>query len=243
MYKVLWLVLCMFLGSNLFAQAPLKRPAKPKQQKAQVAKPPSQSVKPKPATQGRHQGYEWVDLGLPSGLKWATCNVGATRPERMGDYFSWGETYSKGEYQTSNYKWGDDGDIQKYCTDSEAGIVDGREKLLLSDDAARSQWGGYWRIPTKEECQELRTQCNWKWTQKNGVNGQMVTGPNGNSIFLPAAGYREAGYVEEAGECGYYWTSTLNTSTMADCLFCLPGGGGVMFWARFAGCTVRAVTE
>ena len=137
-----------------------------------------------------HNGHEYVDLGLPSGLKWATCNVGATAPEEYGDYFAWGETETKATYDLSNYKWcnGTYESMTKYCTNSEYGIVDNKTTLELSDDAARVNWGGSWRMPTKAEQDELRNtdNCTWEWTTQNGVNGYKVTSKkNGNSIFLP----------------------------------------------------------
>ncbi|MDD6782411.1 MAG: hypothetical protein PUD89_05750, partial [Bacteroidales bacterium] len=102
-------------------------------------------------------GHEYVDLGLPSGLKWATCNVGATAPEAYGDYYAWGETTTKSTYEWSTYKWCDGSyDTQtKYCTSSSYGTVDNKTVLDLADDAARANWGGAWRMPTDEEWTEL----------------------------------------------------------------------------------------
>ena len=104
-----------------------------------------------------HNGHEYVDLGLPSGIKWATCNVGATTPEEYGDYFAWGETQPKDYYDWSTYKYcnGDEYSITKYCTRSTYGTVDIKTTLELSDDAARVNWGGKWRMPTIEEQKEL----------------------------------------------------------------------------------------
>ena len=156
-------------------------------------------------------GYEYVDLGLS--VKWATCNVGATKPEEYGDYFAWGETEPKDYYDWSTYKWcnGSYDTQTKYNTNSSYGTVDNNTTLDLSDDAARANWGGSWRMPTHEEQEELRTQCTWTWTTQNGVNGYTVTGPNGNSIFLPAAGYRYDSSLDYAGSYGRYWSSSLST--------------------------------
>ena len=158
-------------------------------------------------------GYEYVDLGLS--VKWATCNVGATKPEEYGDYFAWGETEPKEVYDWSTYKWcsGSYYTLTKYCTSSSYGTVDNKETLDLSDDAARANWGGNWRMPTRAEQGELREQCTWTWTTQNGVNGYKVTSKiNGKSIFLPAAGYRRSSLLD-AGSYGDYWSSSLSTNS------------------------------
>ena len=156
-------------------------------------------------------GYEWVDLGLS--VKWATQNVGAVRPEGYGDYFAWGETTTKSYYGSYNYKWCNDGcdTLTKYNTSSEYGTVDNKTVLDLEDDAARANWGGAWRMPTDAEWTELRENCTWTWKTLNGINGFEVKGPNGNSIFLPAAGCRDEDDLECAGDYGIYWSSSLKT--------------------------------
>jgi len=156
---------------------------------------------------------EAVDLGLS--VKWATCNVGATKPEEYGEYFAWGETEPKGDYSWSTYKWcnGSSSSLTKYNTDSSCGTVDNKTVLASEDDAAHVNWGGDWRMPTDAEWTELRTNCTWTWTTQNGVNGRLVTGPNGNSIFLPAAGVRIGTYLSDAGSCGLYWSSSLNAGS------------------------------
>ena len=145
---------------------------------------------------------EAVDLGLS--VKWATFNVGATSPEDYGDYFAWGETETKENYNWATYKWceGTSTNMTKYNAE------DGKTILEPADDAAQVHWGGKWRMPSKEEVDELTQQCNWIWTTHNNVNGYKVTGPNGNSIFLPAAGYKGGGPTYPAGEDGLYWTNT-----------------------------------
>ena len=166
-----------------------------------------------PAT-GTENGHEWVDLGLPSGTKWATCNVGATKPEEYGNYYAWGETEPKTTYDWSTYKWcnGDYDTQTKYCTDSSYGTVDNKTVLELADDAARANWGGAWRMPTDAEWTELRENCEWTWTSDyngTGVAGRIVTSNiNGNSIFLPAAGSRNDENLGDAGYYGSYWSSS-----------------------------------
>lgn len=155
------------------------------------------------APQPGEHGY--VDLGLPSGLKWATCNVGANTPEEYGYYFAWGEVKPKTTYNWDTYKYYDGSNLTKYTG------TDSKTVLDPEDDAATANWGGAWRMPTKEEQDELRNNCTWTWTTQNGVNGYKVTGPNGNSIFLPAAGYMIEGALDCAGSNGDYWSSSLYT--------------------------------
>ena len=154
------------------------------------------------------QNHEYVDLGLPSGTLWATCNVGATNPEEYGDYFAWGETEPKEVYSWSNYKWcnGTPQSLTKYCTSSSLGTVDDKTELDPEDDAATVNWGEQWNIPSREQQSELVNQCIWTWTTHNGVNGQLVTGPNGNTIFLPAAGAHRSDSISSVGLWGYYWS-------------------------------------
>ena len=164
------------------------------------------------ASSGEENGYVWVDLGLPSGLKWATCNIGATTPEGYGDYFAWGETEPRSNYHLTTYKYcnGSSSTLTKYNTSISYGTVDNKTTLELSDDAARANWGGKWRMPTKAEQDELRNNCTWTWTTQNGVNGYKVTSKtNGNSIFLPAAGYRSGMSAYDVGSHGWYWSSSI----------------------------------
>lgn len=160
--------------------------------------------------------HECVDLGLSSGIQWATSNVGADSPEDFGDYFAWGETdpQSDNSYSWPSYKWcdGSNSTMTKYCTVSSFGTVDDRTVLEGEDDVAHVKWGGNWRMPTTEEVRELMEECNWTWTQRNGVKGYLVSSRqpgNSNSIFLPAAGMRYEGRVKGYGSFGYYWTGSL----------------------------------
>ena len=154
---------------------------------------------------------DWVDLDLPSGLLWATRNVGADSAEDYGDYFAWGETSPKSEYNWSTYR---------YCNyNSTTGSVmftmytgnNGLNTLLPGDDAATANYGG--RTPTAEEWHELITNTTSRWTIQNGVKGRRFTAANGNSIFLPAAGYRWDDGVFDTVTDGYYWSSTLFSET------------------------------
>ncbi|MBQ9363643.1 MAG: hypothetical protein IJT97_09545, partial [Bacteroidaceae bacterium] len=153
--------------------------------------------------------YEAVDLGLS--VKWATMNVGASSPEEYGDYFAWGETEPKDNYDWSTYKWcnGSYNTQTKYCTKSSLGTVHDKTLLELEDDAAHAIWGGSWRMPTDEEWIELQTNCILEWTSQNGVWGCKVTAFNGNSIFLPGAGYRCDTGFKLVGGLGQYWSSSL----------------------------------
>lgn len=198
-----------------------------------------------PGGNGYDNGHEYVDLGLPSGLLWATCNVGANSPEDYGDYFAWGETEPKSCYDKSTYKWfnAGDGTLTKYCTSSYEGSVDNKTILEPEDDAAYVKWGGSWRIPTYEEQIELRDETAWEWTMQNGANGYKVTGPNGNSIFLPAAGFRYDSVFDYAGSDGIYWSSSLAYDYSFGAYFLVFNSSGVGWYdiGRVFGRSVRPV--
>ena len=194
--------------------------------------------------------HEYVDLGLPSGTKWATCNVGSNTPEGYGDYFAWGETTTKTTYNWSTYRYcnGSSSTLTKYCSNSSYGnngFTDALTTLEASDDAATANWGSAWRMPTKEEFDELRNNCTVTWTTQNGVNGRLFTGPNGNSIFLPAAGYRGDSDLYGAGSSGYYWSSSLDTGYTVDAwrLYFSSGNCSMGRNYRYYGFTVRAVCQ
>ena len=189
--------------------------------------------------------HDYVDLGLPSGTLWATCNVGANAPEECGDYFAWGETEPKEAYNISSYKWcnGSENTMTKYCTNSSYGTVDNKTELDPDDDAAYVNWGPSWRMPTKEQQDELIVCCTTTWTTRNGVNGQLLTGRNGNSIFLPAAGRLWGESLSYSGSEGDYWSRTLHLDFSYGAYFFSVYSDG-MGWGgspRYVGFTVRAV--
>lgn len=175
-------------------------------------------------------GHEYVDLGLS--VKWATCNVGANKPEDYGNYYAWGETKTKSSYTDNNsVTYG------KNYSD-----IGGKSQY----DAARANWGGSWRLPTKKELEELKNKCTWTWTTQNGVKGYKVTGPNGKSIFLPAEGFRYGSSLHRAGECGGYWSSAPyeSDSNSAYYLNFLSSDQLVVDWDyRYYGQSVRPVSE
>ena len=156
------------------------------------------------------EGY--VDLGLPSGLLWAKCNLGATTPEGYGNYYAWGETQPKSEYTWATYTYGDTTyHLYKYNTSADYGTVDNKTTLEAADDAATVVLGGGARMPTSDDWVELRSNTTGEWTQQNGVNGWKFTATNGNSLFLPAAGRRCGSSLYDGGTYGFYWSSSLLT--------------------------------
>ncbi len=183
---------------------------------------------------GEIAGYGYVDLGLPSGKKWAIYNVGASSPEDYGDYFAWGETSPKAEYDWDNSV------TYGYVMNDISGNA--------QYDAASANWGGSWRMPTKEEMEELEVYCEWEWTQVNGVNGMRVVGPNGSCIFLPAAGYRFGSVLNFDGSDGVYWSS-LPSSCGYDYYYNAynlnfsAGSVHVYYASRNGGLTVRPISE
>ena len=187
------------------------------------------SVNNSPKSKYEIYGYEYVDLGLPSGLKWATCNVGAESPEDYGDYYAWGETSTKSEYTKENsLTYG------KSMSDISGNIT---------YDVARKKWGSSWRLPTRSEFEELIDNCEWTWTTQNGKRGYKVTGPNGNNIFLPAAGCRYGSSLDYVGEGGLCWSSTPSVTRNA-CYLYFDGSGHRTHWShRNCGQSVRPVSE
>ena len=183
------------------------------------------------ATTSTINGHEWVDLGLPSGLKWATCNIGASQPHDYGNYYAWGETTTKTSYDESN------------------SVTYGQQISDFSGnatyDAARANWGGTWRMPTEAEMMELENNCTWTWATQSGVNGYRITGPNGNSIFLPAAGFCYGSSRNYVGEYGYYWSSAPYESVFYDAYYLYFGSGyhGVDWSGRYHGYSIRPVSD
>ena len=183
-------------------------------------------------------GHEYVDLGLPSGLKWATCNVGANSPADYGDYFAWGETETKTEYTQGN-------SLTNGLSISELqsqGYIDGSGNLTPSHDAATANWGGSWRMPTEAELEELIVECTWTWTTQDVYK---VTGPNGNHIILPAPGSCLGSSPNGWDMSGFYWSSMPyeSNSGNAYCLRFDSSGQNVNGIARHYGNSVRPVSE
>ena len=198
--------------------------------------------------------HAYVDLGLPSGTLWATCNVGAANPEDSGDYFAWGETVpNKDYYWWDTYQWveivnGNQLSFTKYNTKSNQGTVDNKTELDPEDDAAYVYWGSEWRMPSREQVSELIDNCTWEWAQMNGMNGLLITGLNENTMFLPAAGIRLEHDLDYLSEMGFYWGRTIS---IIGTNYVIPGnGGGFQFGtesfnegngSRMNGCAVRPV--
>lgn len=159
--------------------------------------------------------YAYVDLGLPSGLLWAICNVGAISPEESGDYFAWGEIQPKEYYDWSTYQYcnGTENTLTKYCWYSGNGYNGFTDNLIVlepEDDAATANWSTDWRMPTEEEWVELYQNTTTIWTTWNGVFGLLFTASNNNSIFMPATGYRRESDFYFVGVQGNYWSSSLS---------------------------------
>lgn len=200
-----------------------------------------------------NQKNQFVDLGLS--VKWATCNVGASSPEKYGGYYAWGETKEKKDYYWSSYNWGTYGELIKYCSQPEYGyngFMDNYTVLDSGDDVARVKLGSSWRIPTEAEWSELLSDCSWTWTsnyKRTGVSGYIVkskkSGYTDNSIFLPAAGCRSETNLADAGSYGYYWSSSLYTSfpTGAWSLYFYSDDAGTSEYFRYYGFPVRPVSD
>ena len=189
---------------------------------------------------------EAIDLGLPSGTKWADRNIGASSPEDFGGLYAWGETEEVKAYGTYKWGYGDYGEISKYCTDKKYGTVDDKTVLDPEDDVACVTWGNQWRMPTLEQAKELVANCNSEWTTLNGVTGRKYTSKiNGNSIFIPAAGYFAYETYYSKGSNGFYWLSTLDVKNPARAydLFLASGSTGTSANFRYHGSSVRPVTR
>lgn len=163
---------------------------------------------------GDLNGHDYVDLGLPSGTKWATCNVGADSPTDYGDYYAWGELTTKETYSWSSYIYcnGYQNRLTKYCNNSnygDNGFVDTLITLQVLDDVAADNWGSGWRMPTNDDFNELLSNCTYMVSIQNGVKGMLFIGPNGKSIFLPPAGYRDNNLLFNLKRNALYWSSSL----------------------------------
>lgn len=176
-------------------------------------------------------GHEYVDLGLPSGLKWATCNIGANQPEEVGAYYAWGEIETKSEYTEANSK----------TYSKSMGDISGSPLY----DVASAEWSASWRIPTTSEFRELINECEWQRTVQEGRCGYVVIGPNGKSLFFPAVGYRHGLYVYENGTNGYYWTSEPVESDVYSAYYLYLGASDFYIdsYYRSGGYNVRPVSK
>ena len=215
-------------------QDPISRPGKKKQNTTRTTsgKKNPTSVKKQSVKVSEPDGFVndhgYVDLGLS--VKWATCNVGASSPSDYGDYYAWGETSTKSDYSTSTSK----------TYGKSMGNIGGNS----SYDVARAKWGGSWRLPTGAELEELKTKCTWTWTTQGGHNGYKVTGMNGKSIFLPAAGGRSGTSFYRVGESGDYWSSTPYVcNTVAYYLYIFSSYHDTGWSDQYYGHSVRPVVE
>ena len=196
------------------------------------------------AQTGLLNGHEYVDLGLS--VKWATCNIGASAPEKSGTYFAWGETSPKNEYAWYNYFDAvDDEGKQFYEYFTSTFNRKGKNKIEPSSgrDPARKEWGATWRLPTKEEMEELTQKCKWVWDSVNGQNGFWVIAPNGNKIFLPATGCIEGTTKHIYNRHGLYQTSTLYYHQYEHALYFIQESISIGNMNRCAGIPIRPVTH
>ena len=200
------------------------KPTKPTRQQTQPTQQPAQPVKPTTGTIGAH---EYVDLALPSGLKWATCNVGATNSRDYGSYFAWGETSPKNDYSESNSRTYNQ-QISQFAGNS-------------SYDAAVANWGAPWRMPTKAEFEELLANCTYRWT---GDGAEFTSKHNQAKIYFPAAGWRNGTGSYYQGSDGRYWSASPHSVTVfAWCLYFYDGGPLLDFDIRYHGLPVRPVAK
>ena len=251
-YRIIIIVFFLFVFVLSYAQGVISRPQKEifekQESKSQTKRRNTHSSTNKPSltpiTNIRHKqqptssnknrtgfinGHEWVDLGLASGIKWATCNVGSSSSTQYGTYFVFGETVG---YSQNNYTPKD-----KYKLISE-GVINYTGTLNKNYDAANANWGSSWRMPTKSEIDELISKCRWEWTSIGGKMGYKIIGPNGSFIFLPAAGYNNGSSFVEIGSHCSYWSASVNSTGLAY-YFGLPNNWGSRGYKR----PVRPVTK
>lgn len=198
---------------------------------------------------GQVAGYDYVDLGLS--VKWATYNVGATKPTETGNFFAWGETEPKEKYSWENYKWcnGTFNSLTRYCLIKKMGERDKTTELIPKDDAATANWGPAWRMPSAEELQALVDSCKWEWTNnynKSGVAGSVGTSKiNGNTIFLPAGGFFDGDSLKSAGARGQYISNKIADYDNYEVFDLWFGNTSIEndFIGRQYGNNVRAVTK
>lgn len=255
------------VAASAEAEAEAKAAPAPKAEPKVEKKPePKAEKKPEPAPAPKEEkkeesgsltaagkAMEAVDLGLS--VKWASCNLGASQPFESGSYYAWGEVAPKDHYEWETYKHCNKSEkaITKYYPEDKQFVNDGcffdnKAKLDKADDAASKNLGGKWRMPTKEEFKELKEKCQWQWLSGNGRNGYIVKGPNGNSIFLPAAGdgYKKRHPSMYGHVYGYYWSSSLDASSPAyacDLQFNSSSVYDYFTDSRFYGHCVRPVAD
>ena len=201
---------------------------------------------------GQLEGHNYVDLGLPSGTLWATCNLGANQPEENGAYYAWGETSPKSEFEWTNYKYGN-GEAEsrikmtKYCSHEKKGAVDNIQLLDSTDDAASATWNGKWRIPTKEEWEELLDGCTWEWVKNykgSGLDMKKGTSKsNGKTILFPFSGYYNG--TAFFNNSSAFWSSTQKADNGLDAYFVrmLTHNQNMNNGHRKQGMTIRAVAS
>ncbi len=223
------------------------KPEKPEPAKTKASTVTASPVKTTENDLFESNGMQVIDLGLS--VKWASCNLGASRPEEYGGYYAWGEVEPKDDYSWETYKWCkyDGATLTKYCIKPDYafnGNIDFKRVLDPEDDAARVKLGGKWRLPTEKEVQELLELCSQEVVEINGVRGFKITSNmNGKSIFLPAAGCRTARGLSGDESLGYYYTSYVNKSVpyLAVCLLLGRRTGLSGDPPRSSGCSIRPV--
>lgn len=247
------LIIAMAMSTCMvFAQAPVRRNTTTNRATSTPTRKPTQR-QTKPATTyaatGMENGHGYVDLGLS--VKWATCNVGASTPGGWGEYYAWGETETKSHYSWSTYFDAIDASGREFR------IYNRNEGLkqissTSSHDAARMKWGGTWRMPTQRELEELLSKCSWSLTKFEGHDGYKITGPSGNSIFLPLSGRYETGGLHFQGQMGTYWGSSLEYSNENNYYCSNDAGAAIHFYwrmkyvgacERYSGCPIRPVRD
>lgn len=249
MKKTIYITLFILLPVYVLAQASggqIKRNAQ--KQKTTSVKNVSKSVGY--GYTGKENGHEYVDLGLS--VKWATCNVGTKTPSGWGDYYAWGETQTKSDYSWATYFDSKDSSGNDFYTYTLGPTGLKSISPTSGHDVARKKWGGLWRMPTKEELDELLSKCKWVFTKLNKVDGYKITGPSRKSIFLPCAGFYSGNILNCQGSWGTYWSSSMEYMIYNGKKEYSPDAAGALnfYWRhtntggasnRHKGCPVRPV--
>lgn len=208
--------------------------SKKKSSTAKPSKPKASPTSKTPVHKGNYMGHDFVDLGLPSGIKWATVNIGAAHPSDAGYYFAWGEISPKDDYSVQTSR----------TATMKLGDISGNPKY----DAAAAIWGGSWRMPTAKELSELNDNCTFSWVTISGMNCMQVFGPNGQSILLPCSGLKVGKDLQMKGNYAGFYTSTpaerSNKETMGSGFYFKEGFGfsGCHPWDRESGRPIRPVS-